>query len=180
MSCPYGSEGPCDPRVADRDNSYKVNWMGTHAYSTEPCSDCPHFALNWVATDGLHTWRATLATARQTWFSAAELRRKRTILPPDWEPQPLFWASFVPVVTPALTNDLSLIAKLKARFRMETEAEKLTDLRWRGNIGKGKCPFHDDGSPSFTVDIERQRWKCWAGCGSGDVLDFLRMVKDGR
>lgn len=175
--CKYDPEGPCDPRIAEADKAYKLDWMGAHAYATEPCSDCPWFYLNWVATEGVQTWRATLATARAYWHSAAELKRKRTILPPEWEPQPLFWAVFVPERVYAKPIDGTLIEKLKAHYRIEIEAENLTQIRWRGSKGQGRCPFHDDGSPSFTVDINSQRWKCWAGCGSGDVLDLLRLAK---
>src|SRR5437867_796858 len=39
-----------------------------------------------------------------------------------------------------------------------------------------RCPFHDDQHNSFSV-FERQdgdwRWKCHAGCGGGDAIDFL-------
>lgn len=39
---------------------------------------------------------------------------------------------------------------------------------------QGLCPFHADRNPSFTVDIERQRFRCF-GCGAhGDVLDFVQ------
>jgi len=45
--------------------------------------------------------------------------------------------------------------------------------------GKTRCPLHDDKHPSFvhrTVDGV-DRWKCYAGCGSGTVIDFI--VKSG-
>jgi len=37
------------------------------------------------------------------------------------------------------------------------------------------CPFHDDHNPSFSVydDGDRFFWKCFAGCGGGDEVDFL-------
>jgi replicative DNA helicase len=39
-----------------------------------------------------------------------------------------------------------------------------------------RCPFHDDSSASFSVfigDDGYERWKCHAGCGQGDAVDFL-------
>lgn len=36
-----------------------------------------------------------------------------------------------------------------------------------------RCPFHDDRQPSFTVYTDTNRWKCWAGCGQGDVIDLV-------
>jgi hypothetical protein len=34
------------------------------------------------------------------------------------------------------------------------------------------CPFHADKNPSLTIG--ERSWKCWAGCGEGDVLDFFQ------
>ena len=46
-------------------------------------------------------------------------------------------------------------------------------LDQRGRRYVGLCPFHDDSRPSFTVDPERQLFKCWA-CGvHGDVFAFV-------
>ena len=38
------------------------------------------------------------------------------------------------------------------------------------------CPFHQDNSPSFSV-WENGRWKCWAGCGHGDVINLVSKLK---
>ena len=38
------------------------------------------------------------------------------------------------------------------------------------------CPFHEDSSASFSLyvgDDGEERWKCFAGCGQGDAIDFL-------
>jgi|GEM_PF-2364701 len=46
-----------------------------------------------------------------------------------------------------------------------------------------KCPFHNDTSPSFSVfqdkDGQQWKWKCFAGCGQGDEIDFLALEKFG-
>ncbi len=39
-----------------------------------------------------------------------------------------------------------------------------------------RCPFHEDSSASFSLyigDDGEERWKCFAGCGQGDAVDFL-------
>jgi hypothetical protein len=41
--------------------------------------------------------------------------------------------------------------------------------------GRGHCPFHDDQRKSFAVNIEENYWYCFAGCGSGSVIDFWMM-----
>lgn len=50
-------------------------------------------------------------------------------------------------------------------------------LRRAGQGFIGRCPFHDDRHPSFSVYLARSGWqfKCWGGsCGmSGDVFDFI-------
>ncbi|MFC2054842.1 CHC2 zinc finger domain-containing protein [Chloroflexota bacterium] len=38
--------------------------------------------------------------------------------------------------------------------------------------GRGLCPFHDDKRASFSIDIERNYWHCFAGCGGGSIIDF--------
>ena len=42
------------------------------------------------------------------------------------------------------------------------------------------CPFHDDEYESFSVfqgDDGFWHWKCFAGCGEGDEIMFLRKLK---
>ncbi len=47
------------------------------------------------------------------------------------------------------------------------------DLKRAGSSYKAICPFHSESSPSFFVNEEMQRYKCF-GCGaSGDVIEFL-------
>lgn len=40
------------------------------------------------------------------------------------------------------------------------------------NHGKGLCPFHDDQVSSFQVNVEKNYWHCYAGCGGGSLIDF--------
>lgn len=47
-----------------------------------------------------------------------------------------------------------------------------------GSRWKACCPFHEEKTPSFTVDSQRQRYHCF-GCGKGgDVFSFV-MEKEG-
>lgn len=43
----------------------------------------------------------------------------------------------------------------------------------KGNELVAKCPFHDDTTPSFSINSETGLWRCHAGCGGGSVFDFV-------
>ena len=43
----------------------------------------------------------------------------------------------------------------------------------------GRCPFHDDNTPSFSIFENGTRWKCFAGCGGGDAIEFLSLIRPG-
>ncbi len=53
------------------------------------------------------------------------------------------------------------------------EVRARTDMQRSGRRFRGLCPFHDEKTPSFYVDPERQFWHCF-GCGAGgDVFSFV-------
>ncbi len=41
----------------------------------------------------------------------------------------------------------------------------------------GRCPFHDELTPSFLVSVDQAKWKCF-GCGAGGHLADLRNKLD--
>ncbi len=55
---------------------------------------------------------------------------------------------------------------------------RFVTLKHTGRAWKALCPFHEEKTPSFTVNPERQTFKCF-GCGKGgNVFGFL-MEKQG-
>ena len=49
-----------------------------------------------------------------------------------------------------------------------------TDLRRVGSRWMGLCPFHEERTPSFSVDAEQKLYTCF-GCGvGGDAITFVR------
>jgi DNA primase len=53
------------------------------------------------------------------------------------------------------------------------------ELKRAGRSLKGLCPFHGERTPSFTVNLDRRRFKCF-GCGvGGDAIAFV-MKSDGK
>lgn len=70
------------------------------------------------------------------------------------------------------------IADLKTRVDLAEVAGRYVALQPRGGDLWARCPFHADRTPSFKVDVRRQRWRCF-GCGAGgDVLDFLAAAEN--
>jgi DNA primase len=43
-----------------------------------------------------------------------------------------------------------------------------------GTRMKGLCPFHQEKTPSFTVDSNRAHWHCFGCSEGGDAIDFLQ------
>jgi len=67
------------------------------------------------------------------------------------------------------------IPALKRRHPLGDVVEAAgVELRGRGRVRQGLCPFHEERESSFTVYADTQRWYCF-GCGEGgDVLDFIQ------
>ncbi|OPY81801.1 MAG: DNA primase [Syntrophorhabdus sp. PtaU1.Bin153] len=57
------------------------------------------------------------------------------------------------------------------------EIEKIIPLHRSGKYLVGKCPLpgHDDRTPSFTVNPERQAFYCFGCHARGDVIEFVRL-----
>ena len=52
-----------------------------------------------------------------------------------------------------------------------------TDLRRVGSRWVGLCPFHDERTPSFSVDTGKGVYHCF-GCGvGGDAIGFVREIE---
>src|SRR2546421_351781 len=67
------------------------------------------------------------------------------------------------------------LAEVRERANLVEVISAHTQLRKAGpRTFKGLCPFHQEKTPSFTVDPAKQVYYCF-GCGAGgDVFDFLR------
>lgn len=65
------------------------------------------------------------------------------------------------------------VDEVRARADLVEVVGESVQLKRSGKEWKGKCPFHDDRTPSFYVVPQKGFYKCF-GCGeSGDVFTFV-------
>ena len=69
-----------------------------------------------------------------------------------------------------------LVERIKLRSPIETIVQqRVGDLRKSGALFWARCPFHEERTPSFSVDPRRGTWRCYGACGEGgDVLSFVQ------
>jgi DNA primase len=67
----------------------------------------------------------------------------------------------------------SFLDELRARLSLSSVVGKRVRLQRRGREHLGLCPFHNEKTPSFTVNDDKAFFHCF-GCGAhGDVIGFL-------
>src|SRR5689334_17084521 len=70
------------------------------------------------------------------------------------------------------------VARVREAADMTEVVGAYTDLKRAGGQMMGLCPFHDERSPSFSVNPQEKVYNCF-GCGvGGDIFKFV-MEKEG-
>lgn len=77
-------------------------------------------------------------------------------------------------------SDLDINDQVLAELRSAADIVEVigdhTRLKKAGRSWKGLCPFHNERTPSFTVDRDKGLYHCF-GCGAGgDVIHFVRQI----
>ena len=74
----------------------------------------------------------------------------------------------------------TLFQRVKEAIAVKAMAERFTQLyqaspgRW-----KGKCPLHEEHTPSFYVYEDSEYWRCYGACArGGDVIELARLLMD--
>jgi hypothetical protein len=80
-----------------------------------------------------------------------------------------------PVLGDVEQPTVPLSEKIKASIGVYDFISQYVEL---SPAGRGLCPFHVDQHTSFSVNIEKNYWHCFAGCGGGSIIDFW-MKKQG-
>lgn len=73
------------------------------------------------------------------------------------------------------------IRQVKDATDISSVVSEYANLKKVGVNSTCPCPFHDDKSPSFAVNDDKQNYTCYAGCdasgGSGDVFQFIMRIQ---
>jgi len=68
-------------------------------------------------------------------------------------------------------------AEVKARVDLVKVIQEHVRLTKRNRDLWGLCPFHQEDSPSFKVDPQRQSWYCFGCERHGDVFTFVELIE---
>ena len=70
--------------------------------------------------------------------------------------------------------DDKVISSIKEKISLSDYIAQYVDLKYVNGQAVGLCPFHDEKTPSFKVDVDDRFFHCFGCHKSGDILDFIQ------
>ncbi|MFM1525439.1 MULTISPECIES: DNA primase [Helcococcus] len=70
------------------------------------------------------------------------------------------------------------IEELKSRIDIVDIISEYVDLKRAGSSFKGLCPFHNEKTPSFMVNRERNNFHCFGCHEGGDAISFIMKMEN--
>ena len=72
-----------------------------------------------------------------------------------------------------MRQKLDFVKLIKEKLNIIDVIGKHQKLLKSGTNYKSLCPFHEEKTPSFTVNVQKQSYICY-GCGkSGDIFSYV-------
>ena len=69
------------------------------------------------------------------------------------------------------------VSKIKERLNIVDVVGDYIKLNNEGSYLKAKCPFHEERTPSFVVNVDRQTYHCFGCEAGGDVISFVMEIE---
>ncbi|MGH7860724.1 MAG: DNA primase [Candidatus Dormibacteraceae bacterium] len=69
------------------------------------------------------------------------------------------------------------VARIKARLNLVEVVQEHVRLRKQGREWVGRCPFHQEKTPSFAVNEQKQSWFCFGCDEGGDMFTFVEKIE---
>src|ERR1700742_1150363 len=77
-----------------------------------------------------------------------------------------------------MTFPVRFLDEIRARIALAQVIGQSVKLTRKGREYSGLCPFHNEKSPSFTVNEDKGFFHCF-GCGAhGDVIGFIMRTEN--
>lgn len=77
------------------------------------------------------------------------------------------------------SNELTpLLDEIRSRLKLSDLIERTTKVFRKGRTVKALCPFHNEKTPSFSIDDDRGLYHCFGCNASGDHFSFVKETQN--